>query len=182
MRRNAIPDFRVILTLAGALALASCAATVAAPAPQAAVATEPPVKPAPAHAPLAAAPDAGAARTATLTVTVQGVLPQKSMLLVGLFDELRYKVKPPPFHQDGPAKSPVTVVTFRNLKPGRYAVKVLQDMNGNSDMDKTLIGIPEEPFGLSNDIKPVASEPGFDRTGFEVRPGDNAIVINLQQM
>ncbi len=119
---------------------------------------------------------------ASLTVTIRGVLPQPSNLWLGVFDAATYEDGPAPVHQSVGAAAPETVVTFDNLPPGRIAVKVLQDLNGNGEMDTTLIGIPEEPFGLSNDIKPNMSAPGFDETAFDLAPGPNAIVITLQEM
>ena len=120
--------------------------------------------------------------TATLTVIVRGVLPQPSELRVGVFDAASYEDGPPPYRQRISAQSPETVVTFEGLAPGRVAVKILQDLNGNGEMDTTLIGIPEEPFGLSNDAKPGMSAPGFDETGFDLKPGPNAITVTMQEM
>jgi uncharacterized protein (DUF2141 family) len=119
---------------------------------------------------------------ATLTITIRGVLPQPSELWLGVFDAATYEDGPAPVHQKIAAAAPETVVTFENLTPGRIAVKVLQDLNGNGEMDSTLIGFPEEPFGLSNDIKPNMSAPGFDETAFDLKPGPNAIVITMQEM
>ena len=119
---------------------------------------------------------------ATLTVTIRGVLPQPSQLWLGVFTAAQYKEKKSPISQGAEARAPETIVTFEGLTPGRVAVKVLQDLNGNQKMDTTLIGIPEEPFGLSNDARPTAGLPGFDETGFDLKPGPNAIVITLQEM
>ncbi len=164
-----------------ALALGGCVS-----GPPLASAPEPaPSQAAPVAPIVSAIPPPATARRAepsSLTVTVKGIGPEKSRLLVGLFDEARYKTKKPPFNRDGPAKAPETTVTFENLKPGRYAVKTMQDMNGNNDMDMTLLGFPKEPFGFSNDVKPVVGEPGFRQTSFEVKPGANAITIHLQRM
>jgi uncharacterized protein (DUF2141 family) len=129
----------------------------------------------------AADPVAAAGGGASLTVTINGVLAQPSQMLVGVFDEAGYEGKAL-VNQKVEANAPQTVMTFENLTPGRVAVKILQDLNGNGKMDKTLIGIPEEPFGLSNDAVPEMSAPGFDKTGFDLKPGANAITITLQQM
>ena len=39
---------------------------------------------------------------------------------------------------------------FGNLAPGRYAVLVFQDVNGNGRLDQNFLGIPREPLGFSN--------------------------------
>lgn len=176
--------WRAVLT-AWCLAVAGCASPSSPALPvsepvTAPAATLPPV-PEPKPAAMATTP-LTTAETATLTVTVKGVGPEASRLLIGLFDEARYQTRPPPFTRDGPAQSPEKTVTFEGLKPGRYAVKTMQDLNGNNDMDMTLLGFPEEPFGFSNDVKPIVSEPSFKQTSFEVKPGANAITIHLQRM
>lgn len=124
----------------------------------------------------------GAPAEASLTITIQGVLPEPSQLMVGLFDAATWTAGPPPVRQAVPAAAPETVVVFEHLTPGRTAVKVLQDLNGNGKMDKTLIGIPDEPFGLSNNVEPDMAAPGFDETGFDLKPGPNAITIVMQKM
>jgi uncharacterized protein (DUF2141 family) len=118
---------------------------------------------------------------AKLTITINGVVAAPSELRIGLYEEANYDGAPK-LGQQVPATAPQTVVVFEDLPPGRLAVKILQDLNGNGEMDSTMFGVPEEPFGLSNDIKPQMSAPGFDETGFELKPGENAISITMQQM
>lgn len=118
---------------------------------------------------------------ATLTITINGIVAAPSDLRIGLYDEANYEGAPA-LGQQVAAISPQTVVTFEDLPPGRMAVKILQDLNGNGKMDSSFFGVPEEPFGLSNDIKPKMSAPGFDETGFELKPGENAISITMQRM
>ena len=118
---------------------------------------------------------------ATLIITINGIVAAPSDLRVGVYDAAGYEAAPR-HGQKVAAVAPQTVVTFENLAPGRFAVKILQDLNGNGEMDTTLFGVPEEPFGLSNDIKPEMSAPGFEETGFELKPGQNTISITMQQM
>jgi uncharacterized protein (DUF2141 family) len=43
-------------------------------------------------------------------------------------------------------------------------------------MDSSLIGLPEEPYGFSNDAAPGLGEPAFTRTQFHVSAGDSTTV------
>ena len=43
-----------------------------------------------------------------------------------------------------------TAARFGNLAPGRYAVLVFQDVDGNGRLDQNFLGIPREPLGFSN--------------------------------
>ncbi len=65
------------------------------------------------------------------------------------------------------AKGKATV-TFKDLKPGDYAIKLFLDQNGNHKLDKNTLGIPKEPYGLSNDVKPRFSMPKWKALKFTV--------------
>lgn len=56
---------------------------------------------------------------------------------------------------------------FTNLKPGRYAIALLHDENGNGKVDKTLL-LPREGFGFSRDAKIRMGPPSFDSAAFEL--------------
>jgi uncharacterized protein (DUF2141 family) len=56
-----------------------------------------------------------------------------------------------------------------NLPPGRYALAVYHDMNDNWKLDKNFVGYPKEPFGFSNNYRPVFSGPNFEDCAFEIK-------------
>src|SRR5262249_40780283 len=70
------------------------------------------------------------------------------------------------------------------LMPGEYAAFVAHDRNRNGKLDANLIGIPKEPFGMSNDFKPklfpVPEMPSWKKAAFQVQPGENRIRITIQ--
>jgi uncharacterized protein (DUF2141 family) len=68
--------------------------------------------------------------------------------------------------------------TFRNLKPGQYAVAIYHDANANKRFDKTL-GIPMEGFGFSNNARPRLSAPSFKRAAVTLRAPRTRITIRL---
>lgn len=51
---------------------------------------------------------------------------------------------------------------FTGLPAGRYAVAVSHDLNGNRRLDTNLFGIPVEPWGVSNNLRPALRPPRFD--------------------
>lgn len=57
---------------------------------------------------------------------------------------------------------------FTNLKSGKYAVSVMNDQNGNKVLDKNLLGIPKEEWGVSNNIRPTLRAPKFEEAVFEI--------------
>ncbi len=61
-------------------------------------------------------------------------------------------------------------VTFNDLPYGEYAVAVYHDINDNKSLDKTAIGIPNEPYAFSNNYKVYMRPPSYDE-----------VKINFQQ-
>jgi len=123
-----------------------------------------------------------AVHAATLTVTVQAVGPKGGILRLSLYDEAGWTKDDdtPLYSANVPAVVPETVVTFADVKPGVYGIKLFQDANSNGKFDQNFIGLPLERFGFSRDARPFLSQPGFDRTRFTVGDGDTAIAIHLQ--
>jgi len=68
---------------------------------------------------------------------------------------------------------------FKNLKPGVYAVAVFHDEDGDGEMDSVL-GIPTEGFGFSNNAKPgMFGPPSFNEAAFRVSGGKRALSIKM---
>jgi uncharacterized protein (DUF2141 family) len=122
-----------------------------------------------------------AAPLATLIVKVEKVSPRGGDVRVALYNQQNYSGE-----QDAvtdkvvPAHPGETIATLENLRPGIYAVKLFQDFNRTGEFDMNWLGLPLEKFGFSNDARPTFSEPSFDATKFELRPGANTITIHLQ--
>jgi uncharacterized protein (DUF2141 family) len=60
------------------------------------------------------------------------------------------------------------VLDFERVAPGRYAIALLHDENGNGRADKTLGMIPKEGFGFSRDAPVRMGPPRFADAAFEV--------------
>ena len=69
--------------------------------------------------------------------------------------------------------------TFNSLTSGNYAVVVIQDLNGNKDLDTNFIGIPKEPYGFSNNPTTTFGPPSFDGASFKVE-SDTEIRVELK--
>lgn len=60
------------------------------------------------------------------------------------------------------------LLIFSNLTPGKYAVSLIHDVNGNSDLDKNFIGIPTEPFGFSGNKSIFKGLPKFEDAAIDL--------------
>jgi len=113
---------------------------------------------------------AGAAQAADVTVRVAGPLEVKGVVGCALFAGARGF----PMDNSGarmmwlPVQAQGVTCAFRYIPGGTYAVSVLQDLNGNQVVDTNVSGMPQEPWGVSNNVRPTLRPPRFDETAFNV--------------
>jgi uncharacterized protein (DUF2141 family) len=105
---------------------------------------------------------ASSASAATLTVIVDNVTPGKGDIRASVFankdDWLKSGVRASVVKADN---SSVTI-EFADLAPGQYAVSVIDDLNANGELDKGAFGKPVEPYGFSNNARPMFSAPEWE--------------------
>ena len=106
-----------------------------------------------------------AAHAAELTLTINGLASADGALGCALFAEAaaaRF-----PLDQDAattqrvPAREGSVQCVFRGLPAGSYAAAVAHDLNGNGKTDRNLLGMPTEPWAVSNNLRPTLRAPRF---------------------
>ena len=79
---------------------------------------------------------------------------------------------------------PVTAGRVRfdlgDLEPGRYAVVIFHDENGNGAFDRTWIGLPAEGLGFSNGAWIGLGPPSFKEAAFELSQDPQEVVVSLR--
>lgn len=70
-----------------------------------------------------------------------------------------------------PVTGTTATCTFDDVAPGTYAVSVMLDTNRNGKADKNFLGIPSEPWGVSNNVRPKMRAPKFEEASFTVDAG-----------
>lgn len=66
------------------------------------------------------------------------------------------------------------------LPPGEWAIALTQDLNENDLVDRNLVGIPTEPFALSNNVHPRFRVPTFDDCKFVVSGPTTTVSISMK--
>lgn len=61
---------------------------------------------------------------------------------------------------------------FRGIAPGTYAIAALHDEDDDGEMDKNLLGLPEEGHTASNNAQEGALTPDWDDARFDYRGGE----------
>jgi uncharacterized protein (DUF2141 family) len=124
---------------------------------------------------------AQAESTTSLTVVVNGIRNQTGEICLRVYNS----EKGFPDNAKSEVKSGCTKITgnsikqvFSGLKPGNYAVAVVDDQNGDHKLNKDFFGIPEEGFGISrNPIVSISTgTPKFKNASFKV---DKNTTINI---
>jgi len=112
--------------------------------------------------------------TSTLTVVVNGIHHQKGQICLRIYSSEQGF----PFSDTSEVQSGCTQIKgsfltkqFYGLKPGNYAVAVIDDQNGNHKLDRNFLGIPQEGFGISNNptVSITTGAPKFRDASFSVR-------------
>lgn len=124
------------------------------------------------------------AQTSSMEITVRNVRDARGTITVDVHDD-----DPSKFLKSGgklarirvPAVEGETVFCVSVPKAGIYALAVYHDRNANTKLDKTWIGLPSEPFGLSNNPPMRLSMPKLKNSAFEVTGPRTPVVINLRK-
>ena len=64
-----------------------------------------------------------------------------------------------------------TVTVELLLPAGEYALSIFQDVNDNGKLESNFIGLPKEPAGLSNNLRPKFGPPKYKNAMFTVTVG-----------
>ena len=117
---------------------------------------------------------------AELTVHLHGVRAQTGLLKVAVVDSPdAWDGKAAPVQFDGaPPRGEDASFTFKDLKPGAYAVLITHDENGNGKLDTNVMGMPLEGYGFSNNPQ-VMRKPTWDEARIEIGKDDVAIDVVL---
>lgn len=79
-----------------------------------------------------------------------------------------------------PARSGSVSFCVPVAAPGTYALAVYHDENGNRKFDKNWLGIPSEPYGISNNPGFRLGAPPFEEAAFKVNGDGATLSITLR--
>ncbi|WP_068874946.1 MULTISPECIES: DUF2141 domain-containing protein [unclassified Phenylobacterium] len=140
---------------------------------------------------LAAGPalaDQGCAGTRTpssskLTVQVAGVRPAVGEVAITVYpdDKRRFLAKGGKWARQR-IRAAATVRACFWAPQGSYAVAVYHDRDGDRDFDRTLVGLPAEGFGFSNDPDTRTGLPPLSAVRFRVGPGERLVPIQMKYL
>lgn len=104
-----------------------------------------------------------------VVLQIEGCKNDKGQLLISLFNE------PTGYPSDGKkafrrtsvaVKKGITLVEWKDIPEGIYAIALLHDENNDLKMNFTMIGLPKEGYAFSNNSMGLAGPPSFQKASF----------------
>ena len=122
------------------------------------------------------------AQTASITVKVEGIQEVSGNMSVAIYNNAddfpdNDKVL---FGERIPVQLETFEYVFKDIPFGTYAIAVYHDLDEDSELTKSWIGIPKEPYGFSNNVEGGMGPPDFEDASFELKQ-DMEISINLKE-
>ena len=97
------------------------------------------------------------AQSTALTIEITNIRFEKGWIRLGLYNHPdQFPVNPSRTYdfKKTSLKEGMMEIILDDILPGTYVISLLDDVNGNDQMDYKLIKIPSEGYGFSNNIKP----------------------------
>jgi len=115
-----------------------------------------------------------------LSITISNIYPVKGDIYIAIYDndDDYMDIEKVAFREIVPIHSEVQTIILNDIPAGEYAVSVFQDIDENGELNTNAIGIPNEPFGFSNDARGRFGPPKFKNAKFSY-PGTQEISIKL---
>lgn len=132
---------------------------------------------------MAAVTAADAPATAELRVLVKGLVSNKGRVRFRLFGTAdTYNRQDEAFREEFVAISNrMSQWVVKGVPAQVYSVVVYHDENANGKFDRNFLGIPEESYGFSNNIRPKFAQPEYEDVKFKVVPPVTHIEIEAQR-
>ena len=106
----------------------------------------------------------------TLTIVVTDITASEGMIMVQVMsNEEEFKGTQSPIASIMQrAQSGETTFSTSNLPAGNYAIRVMHDVNNNGELDSNFVGMPTEPWGMSNNAKGNFGPPKWSEVKFKL--------------
>lgn len=118
--------------------------------------------------------------TANFTVKVEGVDGRRGHVLVAVCTEDQFLGAGCTSTGKVPAAPGAVTIVLTNVAPGVYAVQAFHDENDNMDIDRSLLGLPKEGMGFSNDAPMRYGPPQFADAAITIGAEDAATSLRMR--
>ena len=107
---------------------------------------------------------------ATVTVKITGLRSEKGQVKVAVFNSSETWLGDHPVYKSTiDVKSQAVIWKINDVPYGDYGIAVFHDENKNGQMDKNFLGIPQEAYGFSNNMRVTFGPPKWEKSKFVVQ-------------
>ena len=125
---------------------------------------------------------AQAASAAVVEIAVTGVVHARGHIHVDLCTEDTFLKDNCPYEGSAVATPGSTTVVINDVPPGEYAAQVFHDEHDDGKVRRTVLGIPTEGIGFSNNAPLHLHGPKFKEAAFAVAHGVEHITLRLRDI
>ncbi|NJL75770.1 MAG: DUF2141 domain-containing protein [Saprospiraceae bacterium] len=125
-----------------------------------------------------------APKTGHITLEINNIKEAKGYLWVGVYNnpqDFMNKEKAIMVKGEVVKKTGVHYIRLENMPLGTIAIALFHDLNGNGELDQTMIGIPKEPYAFSQKIKTKWRIPQYEDVKIEFKEAGQIVPMNLEQ-
>jgi len=123
----------------------------------------------------------GGAFADTLSMNIDNIQSDSGKIMISVGDATAFDGKGPYALQIiVPARVGSVSFSTDALPAGTWAARVMHDANNNNEMDSNMVGMPKEPWGMSNNARGNFGPPTFADARFEMK-GDTLLTIAVEK-
>lgn len=111
-------------------------------------------------------------------LTIKGIKKVQGSVLVAVYNSEESFMKTRVTSKKIKVTGDEVSMAFESVSPGDYAISTFHDENDNNKLDTNFFGVPNEPYGFSNDARGTFGPPSFDKAKVKV-DADKRLVITL---
>lgn len=113
-----------------------------------------------------------------IKVTITNIASNNGTIQVGLYNNQNNFLHKTFTSTSINAKVGSTQVVFKNIPKGEYAISLYHDVDNNKELN-TMLGIPTEPYGTSNNAKGIFGPPKWEDAKFTMTDKETVQSITL---
>ncbi len=121
-----------------------------------------------------------ASPTTSVTIIVQGVRSAGGHVLVAICPRATFLMPHCAYKGRAPSHVGDVQVSVSGIPPGIYAAQAYQDETDAGHIRRTLLGVPKDGLGFSNNARMIFGPPRFDDAAFTVGPSGATIRLRLR--
>ena len=111
-----------------------------------------------------------------LEVTITNLQEVKGTVRMALYGGEKNFLKSPIDKKEVKVSGNSVTVVFENLKLDDYGISVFHDVDDNKKLDKGFMGVPNEPYGFSNNARGQFGPPAFEKAKISVSANTKASI------